>query len=66
MSEIKTEMKTFLVDMICKECNFGRMRPKEIHFAIFPEPKEFLHKCDRCEHEETYLKKYPSTELEFA
>ena len=61
MSEIKTEMKTFLVDMVCKECNWGRMRPTGIAFMI--DPPKYHHKCDRCSHSETYDVRYPNTEM---
>lgn len=60
MSEIKTEMKLFSVDMICDECNWGRMRPTGV--ALMSNPPKYPHKCDRCGHEVTYDVRYPMNE----
>lgn len=61
MNEIRTEIKVVQVDKICKECNWGRMRPTGM--AYMSNPLKYPHACDRCGHEEIYLVRYPNTEM---
>ena len=62
MSEIRCDMKVVLVDMICKECNWGRLRPTGVTLMSYP--AQYPRKCDRCGATETYFETYPRTVME--
>lgn len=57
MSEIRSEVRTVEIDMICDECGDGRMRPSGTVLTTYP-PK-FPHECDKCGHVEVYNVRYP-------
>lgn len=58
MGEIRHEVKTFLVDMICEHCGKGYMRPIG-NIALTTSPLQYPHQCDKCGYVENYTKNYP-------
>jgi RNase P subunit RPR2 len=64
MVEIKHEVKTFLVDMICDKCNEGKMEYTDGNILL-TEPPQFKHTCSNCGHVETYFTRYPRTEYQY-
>lgn len=62
MSEVRSEVKTYLISYACDECGKGFMKPgpdPEIHRG------EVLHRCDECHQEEYFDTIYPETVYEY-
>lgn len=57
--EIKTEVKTFEVDMICDDCKRGKMRNNGICYPM--NPPLYPHFCTNCNKQESYHFTYPYT-----
>ena len=55
--EIKTEVKTFLVKMICDKCGEGEMIFNG--FTKTSNPPWHVHKCNKCGNIEDYRTYYP-------
>ena len=58
------ECKVLMVQQVCDQCGEGIMKP--IGVTLFRNlgenlPSKYLHKCDKCGHEETYSIYYPET-----
>ena len=63
MAEIKSEVKTFEVDMVCDKCGKGLMRPiGNIVFTSYP--IQYPHQCTNCGNTDTYTIQYPYTIVE--
>lgn len=58
MSEVKYEVKTFLIDMKCDKCAEGYMRPIG-NVVLTSYPLSYPHECDVCGYRENYTKVYP-------
>jgi hypothetical protein len=55
--EIKTEVKTYRVEMQCDRCKEGKMVPtRQVYLCS---PPKYPHKCNSCEFLATYSKNYP-------
>lgn len=59
--EIKTEVKTYKVDIQCLECD-GNMKATGRSFLTFPQ--KFQHKCTKCDYTENFTEVYPTTKYE--
>ena len=58
MAETKTEVKTYIVEYACDECNDGKLRPTGPMLAF--NPPQYPHKCNLCGAEKTFTnKRYP-------
>jgi hypothetical protein len=56
--EIKTEVKTYRVEMQCDKCNDGRMEYTGIGMSL--DPAIYQHRCNKCDYMICYTnKKYP-------
>lgn len=58
MSEVKYQVKTFLIDMKCDKCGEGYMRPVG-NVVLTSYPLQYPHECDVCGFRENYTKTYP-------
>ena len=63
MSEIRKEVKVFIVNKVCDECTEGIMIKTGVN--ILTEPIQIKHTCNQCGHEETYFEQYPKMEYEY-
>ena len=64
MGEIRHEVRTFLVDMVCESCGVGYMRPVG-NIALSTYPIQYPHKCDKCGYTQNYTKNYPYEVYEY-
>ena len=63
--EKRVEVKTYMVYKICPECEDGKMLYEDgIGSILLTYPAQFLHRCDKCGYELTYLDRYPKIEYE--
>jgi hypothetical protein len=64
MKEKRTEVRTYVVRLMCEKCDGGEMLPTGI--ALMSSPPKYPHKCNKCGHEDTPRggKRYPRTEHE--
>ncbi len=58
--EIKTEAKTYAIDMRCERCNVGDMISNGLAFTS--DPPKYPHKCNKCGEMQTFSKTYPRFE----
>lgn len=63
MSEVRQEVKTFVVNKTCDKCNKGIM--KQIKVNVIQEPITYTHRCSNCENEEILDQSYPRFEYEY-
>lgn len=63
MSEVRRQVKTFAVDMMCPKCGEGTMRP-DGPFVLMTSPPKYPHICERCGYVESYYESYPRIEYE--
>ena len=63
MSEIKSEVKTYEIDMVCDKCGQGYMRPVG-NIVLTTSPLQYPHECTECGYMATYNKTYPYTAYE--
>lgn len=56
MPEIKTEVKTFRIQMQCEKCD-GEMTPTGIVFDSFP--PQYGHSCNECGFSKNIQHRYP-------
>ena len=63
MPEIKTEVRTFLIEQQCgvNGC-LGMMLPHG--GALLTHPTKYPHRCQVCQREEIFLRSYPYTQSE--
>ena len=59
--EVRRQVKTYMVDMMCPVCKEGIMRP-EGRMVLMTNPPQYPHRCSDCGHVETYHKCYPQIE----
>jgi ribosomal protein L37E len=64
MSEIRLEVKNYVVDMLCDRCGEGYMRP-EGNIVLTTYPLQYPHKCNRCGYTRSFIKKYPYLNNEY-
>ncbi len=64
MGEIRHEVRTFLVDMVCESCGTGYMRPVG-NIALSTYPIQYPHQCYKCGYTQNYIKKYPYETYEY-
>ena len=64
MGEIRHEVRTFLVDMVCESCGVGYMRPVG-NIALSTYPIQYPHKCDKCGYIKKKKKNYPYEVYEY-
>ena len=64
MGEIRHEVRTFLVDMVCENCSEGYMRPVG-NIALSTYPIQYPHKCEKCGYTQNYTKNYPYEVYEY-
>jgi hypothetical protein len=64
MSETKTPLIPFRIDMTCSKCNEGKMRPSNM--TLLSNPPKYPHHCTKCDYEETYKVSYPYIDYEEA
>ena len=62
MTEIRSQVLTWVTDMVCNTCGKGNMRPTGIVLTSMP-PK-YPHVCDKCGYQEAYNNQFPYTECE--
>jgi len=64
MTEKRTELRTFMVRLMCDKCSEGEMKPTGIQLSS--NPPKYPHKCDKCGAETTVRggKPYPRIEHE--
>ena len=58
MAEIKSEVKTFQIDMVCDKCSQGYMLPVG-NMVLATYPIQYPHQCTNCGNVENYIIKYP-------
>ena len=58
MAEIKSEVKTFQIDMVCDKCGQGYMLPAG-NIVLATYPIQYPHQCTNCGNVENYIIKYP-------
>ena len=58
MAEVKSEVKTFEIDMVCNKCGQGSMRPYG-NIVLTTYPIQYPHQCTNCGNIENYTVKYP-------
>lgn len=46
MAERRTEVKTFLIHLMCDKCEYGEMKPTAS--ALLSHPPQYPHVCDKC------------------
>ena len=56
MGEVRTEVKTFVVDYKCEKCGH-EMKQEDIVYATYP--PRYPHICHNCGHRETLDRAYP-------
>jgi len=56
MPEIRT-VESMQVDERCNQCLHGYMRPTGI--VLISNPPQYPHKCNKCNHTQTYGVQYP-------
>jgi len=62
MPEQKREVKTFVVDMRCDQCEKGNMHPTgEVKTSY---PPLYVHICNVCGYNKLYTQHYPRVEYE--
>ena len=60
MSTIQTEIKTYLIEMICDKCLEGKMLfDNATKYSFFNIYGPYDHKWDKCEVQEKYDRIYP-------
>jgi hypothetical protein len=59
--EIKTEVKTYKVDILCSICD-GVMHSTGVTFLT--NPQKFEHKCTKCDYKESFIELYPTIKYE--
>ena len=64
MTEKRTEMRTFMVRLMCDKCGEGEMKPTGIQ--LLSNPPQYPHACNKCGAETTIRggKTYPRFEYE--
>lgn len=62
--EIKKQVNTYLINMLCSKCEQGFMVVDTKAPAILTNPPKYLHICNYCNNVETYWKKYPTIDYE--
>lgn len=60
--EVKEEVKTYQIKMICNRCKQGEMVPTGMAFTSLP--SQFEHRCNCCGYKETYKTIYPAIRYE--
>ena len=63
MAEIKYEVKTYEIDMVCDKCSQGVMRPLG-NIVLTTYPIQYPHQCTNCGNIENYIIQYPYTAVE--
>ena len=58
MAEIKYEVKTYEIDMVCDKCGQGSMRPLG-NIVLTTHPIQYPHQCTNCGNVENYTIQYP-------
>lgn len=58
MAEKVFDVVPLMKDQSCDVCGEGFMRPTGM--ALMSSPAKYEHKCDKCDHTESYLEQYPS------
>ena len=59
MSETKSEVKTYKIDMKCDNCGEGYMRPIGNIVILATYPIQYPHKCTKCGYSANYTTTYP-------
>lgn len=64
MAEKRTEVRTFMVRLMCDKCGEGEM--KQTGVQLLSNPPQYPHRCDKCGSETTIRggKTYPRIEYE--
>ena len=63
MAEVKNEVKTYEINMVCDKCRQGYMLPVgNIVFTTYP--IQYPHQCTNCGNIENYTIQYPYTVVE--
>jgi hypothetical protein len=60
--EKKFEIRIFLIEMLCDDCEGGVMKPTGV--ALTSNPPKYPHKCNTCGVEHIYLRCYPYKDYE--
>lgn len=58
MAEVKSEVKTFEIDMVCDKCGKGVMRPTG-NALLLTYPIQYPHQCTNCGNIDIYTVQYP-------
>lgn len=59
MAEIKTELKTFMVEMQCDQCGKGMMERTNAT-VLTSNPPQYTHSCTSCGYSANYTTSYPN------
>lgn len=64
MTELKREVKTYIVEFECEECKEGTLVPTGEAYMTYP--AQYPHRCtnDKCNEKKTFNYRYPKTVLE--
>lgn len=54
----QTPLRPIRVDYCCDHCHVGYMRPTGV--MQLTDPARFPHRCTHCDHEQTFIEKYPT------
>ena len=60
MAEQEFKVKVVGVDYICDECKDGKMEVSGSMIIKSPDEYKIPHKCNKCNHEQLFLEKYPT------
>lgn len=62
----KQEIKTYVINLICVECNEGSMvkNVNEGSISLLSNPPKFKHVCDKCGNVDWYTENYPKLTYE--
>lgn len=64
VAEKRTEVRTFMVRLMCDKCGEGEMKPTGVQ--LLSNPPQYPHRCDKCGFETTIRggKAYPRIDYE--
>lgn len=60
--EIRQEVRTFKIDMLCDACGQGYMRPTGM--VLMSDTSKYVHRCNSCDAPQNFTCNYPHYECE--
>ena len=63
MSEVKHEVKTYLIRYLCDDCGIGTLNPTGITLTSYP--PQYPHTCGNCGRHETFINVYCKDDPDF-